>query len=161
MSAAQEGVLEKVRAFIESTFEGRYEIYDLQFKTIDKRLYLQVFLDSPNGICIQDCETVSRGLSKYLDEHDLIHRRYLLEVSSPGVERVFKRPVDFERHIGALVKWTMKPDGELGREVFKARLQVFTPERITVLADEGQREFPLDAVEQARAVLEFPRKARG
>jgi len=161
MSAALDGVLEKVRTFIESTFEGQYEIYDLQFKTIDKRLYLQIFLDRPEGIGIQDCEKVSRGLSTYLDEQDLIHRRYLLEVSSPGVERVFKRQVDFERHIGRLVKWTMRPDGERGREVFKARLQVFSPERITVLADEGQRDFPLEAVEQARAVLEFPRKARG
>lgn len=161
MSAVPEGVLEKVRTFIESTFEGRYEIYDLQFKTIDKRLYLQIFLDSPDGIGIQDCEKVSRGLSVFLDEQDLIHRRYLLEVSSPGVERVFKRQVDFERHIGKLVKWTMKPSGERGREVFKARLQVFSPERITVLAEEGQRDFPLEAVEQARAVLEFPRKTRG
>ncbi|MFZ2956122.1 MAG: ribosome maturation factor RimP [Candidatus Ozemobacteraceae bacterium] len=161
MESALNGVAEKVRTFVESSFDGGFEIYDVVFKGVERRLVLEVFIDSPDGIRVEDCERVSRALSKYLDDEELIHRRYVLEVSSPGAERILKRQVDFERHVGRLVRWVLRGSPEAECEVFQARLLEFSPARIVVATEEGPREFSPAAVEQARAVFEFPRKARG
>ncbi|MBF0406198.1 MAG: ribosome maturation factor RimP [Candidatus Riflebacteria bacterium] len=162
MSFAPDGVTDKVKSFIETTFGGQYEIYDVVMRSVSKRLMLQVFIDKPEGINIADCERVSRSLSCWLDEEDLIHRQYYLEVSSPGVERVLKREVDFQRMVGKLVKWTMRSSEEGSKhKVFNARLQEYYPDRVVVLTEKGTREVLLSEIEEARAVLEFPRKVQG
>ena len=157
MSAGNEQpTLDRVRDFVESSFGGEYEIYDVTLKHANGRLVLEVFIDREEGIKVEDCEIVSRELSKFLDEEDLIHRHYTLEVSSPGAERELKRPVDFRRQVGRLVRWALHPEGDQPREVFKARLQEFLEDRVVVQTEGGLREFPTTRIEQARAVLEFP-----
>jgi ribosome maturation factor RimP len=158
MKKNNDEIVAKVKDFVASTFSGTYEVYDVVYRPSNKTMLLEVFIDSPDGIMVKDCETVSRALSDFLDETDLIHCAFTLEVSSPGVERVFKRQVDFERHLGKLVKWTIQPDGR--KEVFRARLQEYTPEKIVVRSEKGLREFPLSVVKEARAVLEFPPKMK-
>ncbi|GAB4270626.1 MAG: ribosome maturation factor RimP [Candidatus Rifleibacteriota bacterium] len=160
MGSQYDEILTRVRDFVESSFSDCYELFDLTFKPANKTMLLEVFIDSPAGITVQDCEKVSRALSDYLDEKDFIHCPYILEVSSPGVERVFKRQVDFERNVGKLVKWSLI-NAETGRkEVFRARLQEFSPEKIIVRTEKGLREFPLSEVKEARGVLEFPPKMK-
>ncbi len=155
-----ENVIERVRDFVEKTFSTEYEIYDVSYRPVNRQMLLEVFIDSAEGITVKDCEKVSRALSDYLDEADFIHCNYTLEVSSPGVERIFKRPVDFERHVGKLVKWTLVQPPENRKEVFRARLQEYNPERIVVRSEKGLREFPLSVVKEARAVLEFPPRVK-
>ena len=156
MTESVERITSEVRRFVESSFS--YEIYDVTFKQINRSMVLEVTIDSPDGVTVQDCEKVSRGLSDFLDETDLIHRAFTLEVSSPGVERVFKRLVDYERHIGKLVKWTLMDEEKGQKEVFRARLTEFSPEKIVVRSEKGLREFTLKQVKEARAVFEFPAK---
>lgn len=155
-------IIGSVTAFVESSFDGRFEVYQVSFKPVNRKMILEVMIDNASGVNVGDCEKVSRALEAYLDETDLIHRAYTLEVSSPGVERVLKRRVDFERHVGKLVRWVLKAGPEHPREVFRARLQKFSGQGIVVLSDGGAREIPLEAVEEARSVFEFPqRKKRG
>ena len=152
-------IIEDVRKFVEESFS--YEIYDITFKKVGKQKVLEVFIDTSNGVTVEDCEKVSRGLSQYLDEVDLIKEAFNLDVSSPGIERVLKRQVDFERHVGKLVKWTLTAKGEeekKQKEVFEARLKEFSPEKIVVQLDKGLRDFPLSCVKEAQAVFEFPEK---
>ncbi len=156
MAESVEKITTEVRRFVEDSFS--YEVYDVTFKPVNGRMVLEVMLDCAEGIKVKDCETVSRALSDYLDETDIIHRAFTLEVSSPGVERVFKRQVDYERHVGRLVKWTLTGSEDGKKEVFQARLQEFSPERIVVRSDKGLREFPLTMVKEARGVFEFPPK---
>ncbi|MDD3147262.1 MAG: ribosome maturation factor RimP [Candidatus Riflebacteria bacterium] len=156
MTESVDHITTEVRRYVESTFS--YEVYDVTFRPINRRMVLEVAIDSPDGVTVQDCETVSRGLSDYLDETDLIHRAFTLEVSSPGVERIFKRQVDYERHIGKLVKWTLYDEDKGQKEVFRARLTEFSPEKITVRSEKGLREFTLKQVKEAQAVFEFPAK---
>ncbi|MEW6711376.1 MAG: ribosome maturation factor RimP [Candidatus Riflebacteria bacterium] len=153
MTEAHAAIVAGVKDFVLQNFP-EYEIYDVTFKPFNRSMLLEVFIDSPEGVTVKDCEKVSRALSDHLDETDLIHCTYTLEVSSPGVERLFKRQVDFERHVGKLVKWTLVNEGR--KEVFRARLQEFSPERIVVRSEKGLREFPLSVVKEAHAVLEFP-----
>jgi len=156
--ANESDVLAKIKNFVENSFAGRFDIYDACFKSANRQLILEVRIDSPIGIKVEDCENVSRSLEKYLDEIDLIHSKYTLEVSSPGVERVLKRNVDYERQIGRLVKWILHPlEGEK-KEILNGRLQEFSIDRIVIQAGDGLKEFPLSRVQEARAVLEFPSK---
>jgi ribosome maturation factor RimP len=160
MTEKTAALLASVRDFVNDTFSDTYEIYDVTYRPVNRTMLLEVFIDSPDGVTVKDCEKVSRALSEYLDEADLIHCAYTLEVSSPGVERVFKRQVDFERHVGKLVKWTLVSEPDSRKEVFRARLQEFSPEKIVVRSEKGLREFPLSVVKEARAVLEFPPKMK-
>lgn len=159
MNKDTERILDKVRKFVLDTFP--YEIYDVTLKNIGKKKVLEVFIDNPEGVTVDDCEKVSRGLSDYLDEVDLIPDAFTLEVSSPGIERVFKRQVDYERHVGKLVKWTLQSegtDGKIRKEVFEARLKEFSPERLVVQTEKELRELPLSSVKEAQAVFEFPKE---
>ncbi|MEM2175068.1 MAG: ribosome maturation factor RimP [Candidatus Micrarchaeia archaeon] len=87
------------------------EIYNLIFNTVKERgleLYdveydgknLRVYIDMPGGVTINTCEEVSNLLSLKLDALDLIPHSYILEVSSPGVERKLKNPEHFKKAIG-------------------------------------------------------------
>jgi len=159
-SSFQSIVVDRVRTFVESTFSGKVDVYDVLFRAGKRRCTLEVKIDSPTGVTVSDCETVSRALSKHLDEVDLIHLPYNLEVSSPGAERRLLRPVDYERQVGRLVRWVLKPQAEGLKEVFQARLQEFNPPTIRVSTEKELREFPLSQVDDARVVLEFPRKKK-
>ncbi len=158
MESWQKEALTKVRTFVETSYAGRFEVYDLTLKSVNRRLVLELLLDGPTPIRIKDCEEVSRALEAFLDEQDIMHRQYTLEVSSPGVERELRRPVDFERQRGRLVRWVLKPEGNHPRETFRGRLEEFTPERISVQTEAGAREFAPARVEEARTVFEFPSK---
>ena len=68
-----------------------YELTDLTYEKRGKEWCLTLFIDSENGISIDDCETVSRRISEVLDEEDPIEQSYFLEVSSPGMDRPLKK----------------------------------------------------------------------
>ena len=159
-SSFQNAVVEKVRRFVETTFTGKYDVYDVLFRAGKNRCTLEVKIDAAAGVNISDCEAVSRALSKHLDEVDLIHLPYNLEVSSPGAERRLLRPVDYERQVGRLVRWVLKAVNDGPKEVFQARLQEFNPPAVRVSTEKEIREFPLERVDEARVVLEFPRKKK-
>lgn len=158
MKESADKIKADVASFVEKSFS--YEVYDVTFKPVNKKMVLEVFIDSPNGIRVSDCEAVSRKLSAWLDETNLITGSFTLNVSSPGVERVFKRLVDYERHLGKMVKWSLI-NGENGqKEVFRGRLEEFSPDKIVVRQEKGLREFKLKSVKEARAVFEFPARAQ-
>ncbi len=159
-SSFQSNVIDQVRKFVESNFAGKYDVYDVVFRSGKRRCTLEVKIDSPTGVMVSDCEAVSRALSKHLDEVDVIHLPYNLEVSSPGAERRLLRAVDYERQVGRLIRWVLKPQQEGPKEVFQARLQEFNPPIVRVSTDKELREFPLSRVDEARVVLEFPRKKK-
>jgi ribosome maturation factor RimP len=76
------------------------ELADMEFSTERGRLLLRVFIDKEGGVTIDDCELVSREIGSILEVEDPIERAYTLEVSSPGLDRMLKRPEDFRRASG-------------------------------------------------------------
>lgn len=156
METGFEEVIDQVRRHIETSFADEYEVYDISYKPVNRRWVLEVKIDRAEGVTVQDCEVVSHALEKYLDETDLIHRQYDLEVSSPGAERILKRPVDFERHIGRLVRWVLEHPTPPHSEVIRGRLQEYAGNRVMVQIEQQLREIPLDQVREAKAILEFP-----
>ena len=78
-------------------------IWDVEFVKEAGERFLRVYIDSDDGVDIDQCEAVSRELDPMLDEADPIQESYTFEVSSAGAERELKRPGDFERFIGSTV----------------------------------------------------------
>ncbi len=83
--------------------EKQLELVDLEFVKEGVNWYLRVYIDKENGVTIDDCEAVSRALETKLDEHDPIEQAYILEVSSPGIDRPLKKEADFVKYQGEII----------------------------------------------------------
>ena len=79
-------------------------VYDVEYVKEGGEWYLRAYIDKPEGVNINDCETVSRALSDRLDEEDFIEDAYILEVSSPGLGRTLKKDKHLEKSIGQEVE---------------------------------------------------------
>ncbi|MGL4398015.1 MAG: ribosome maturation factor RimP [Hyphomicrobium sp.] len=118
-------------------------LVDLGFRLVrvavsggDDRI-LQIMAERPDGsISIDDCETISRGLSPVLDVADPINGNYRLEISSPGIDRPLVRPSDFEDWAGHEAKIELKEPID-GRKRFKGVLEGFEDGEVRIHADVG------------------------
>ena len=75
-------------------------IWDVQFLKEGPNYYLRIFIDSENGVNVEDCEKLSRAIDKPIDELDPISQNYLLEVCSPGINRYLTRDYHLKKFIG-------------------------------------------------------------
>lgn len=79
------------------------EIWDIAFEKEGSQWYLRYFLDKEDGINIQECEAASRAVSDKLDKVDPISQNYILEVGSPGIDRLLKTDNHFGQYMGSTV----------------------------------------------------------
>lgn len=84
-----------------------YELVDVEYVKEGRDWFLRVFVDKANGIDLDDCQTLSEKLSARLDAADIIGGAYILEVSSPGIDRILKKDKDFVREAGKVVDVTL------------------------------------------------------
>ena len=131
-----------------------------------KGAVLRLFLDKPEGVTLADCERVSKQCSALLDVLDFGSQRYVLEVSSPGLDRQLYRPKDYERFVGRLARVTVVDPETSKKRTVVARLHEFRPGADpgdpqgaeVVLADDrtgAQETIPLRAVKTARLEIEL------
>lgn len=123
---------------------------------------LRLFLDKPEGVSLADCEHVSKQASAFLDVVDFGKSRYVLEVSSPGLDRQLYKPRDYERFVGRLARVTIQEPETRAKRTVVARLAEFRPEEggggSVVLLDEksgGQSVVRLKDIQQARLEIEL------
>ena len=84
-----------------------YELVDVEYVKEGRDWYLRIFIDKAGGIDLDDCQTISEQLSARLDTLDIISGAYILEVSSPGIDRILKKDKDFVREAGKVVDVTL------------------------------------------------------
>ena len=142
------------------------EVVELDMRGSGGSRMLRVFVDKPGGVTHQDCANFSRELSTILDVEDAVPGGpYVLEVSSPGLDRKLSRPADFERFTGSRVKVTTRTPVN-GNKHFEGRLQKFEEGRLTMeLATPGKKpkpgsvpvkiEIELSNIEKANVVPEI------
>lgn len=118
----------------------QFECVDVEYIKEAGQWYLRVYLDKPGGININDCEVVSRALEEQLDVKDPIKEAYILEVSSPGLDRPLKKDKDFERHIGDQVEIKLYKAMNKVKE-FTGQLESYTPETVVINVDGEAIEF--------------------
>jgi ribosome maturation factor RimP len=125
------------------------ELVDLEVVQDSGRRVLRFYLDKPGGISLDDCEHLSNRIGALLDEADAFPGSYVLEVSSPGLDRVVKKEKDFIRFTGQAAKVRLRLPQD-GRRNFKGTLQGFADGKV-LLDCEGKRfEFPLALLDEAR-----------
>ncbi|HHX59622.1 MAG TPA: ribosome maturation factor RimP [Epulopiscium sp.] len=117
--------------------EFKYEIVDVEYIKEGATWYLRVYIDKPGGITVDDCEKVSRPLGELLDEKDPIQEAYILEVSSPGLDRPLKKEADFNRSIGKIIDIKLFKSLNNQKE-FQGELHDFKDEIVTIVTEEDE-----------------------
>ncbi len=114
---------------------GMY-IVDIQFKREEGTQVLRVFIDKEGGVGIDDCETFSRSFEEILDRQDPIESEYLLEVSSPGVDRQLKTDREFCYYVGREVDVKLYK-AEKGKKEFSGELVDYS-DKIAHIRTDGE-----------------------
>lgn len=116
---------------------------------------LRIYIDKPGGVTHGDCEKVSNQVGTLLDVEDLISNRYVLEVSSPGIERGLYKRADYERFSGSRIKVRVSEPID-GQRNFRGKLIGLIGEGISLDADgRGQIEIPYEQIVKANIEYEF------
>ena len=148
--------LEKIRAIAERvvTSEG-LTLVDVELKGGRVNPLLRVYIDKPEGVSHAHCQLVSEQLSAILDVEDLFRASYLLEVSSPGLDRKLVKPRDFEHFAGRRARLVLRE--AIGQQkVVEGRLAGFEDGRVRMdLGEGGMAEFELANISKARLIVEL------
>lgn len=97
-------ITEQVWQFAEPLVQEQgCSLWDVEYVREGGEWFLRLYIDKEGGVDIDDCENVSRAVDPVMDEKDPIPESYRFEVCSAGLERVLKRPSDFERYLGEKV----------------------------------------------------------
>ncbi|HZG61054.1 MAG TPA: ribosome maturation factor RimP [Anoxybacillus sp.] len=138
--------------------EMELELVDIEYVKEGKNWFLRVFIDSEDGIDIEQCGVVSEKLSEKLDEVDPIPYNYFLEVSSPGAERPLKKRADFERAVGKNV-YVKTYEPIEGEKEFEGELTAFDGTVATITVKQKTRkktiEIPYEKIANARLAVVF------
>jgi ribosome maturation factor RimP len=148
--------LENIRAMAErvATSEG-LTLVDVEIKGGRANPLLRVFIDKPAGVSHADCQLVSEQLSAILDVEDAFPGKYLLEVSSPGLDRKLSKPSDFTHFVGRRARLVVREAVE-NQRVFEGRLAGFENGRVRLdLGERGLQELDLANIRKAQLVVEL------
>jgi ribosome maturation factor RimP len=167
--------IDRVRAIAERVgASSGLEVVEVEMRGAGKRRTLRIVIDKPTaapdqlgGVTHEDCANLSREVSTILDVEDVIPGgSYVLEVSSPGLDRKLVRPADYERFVGSLVKVKTRNPVD-GSSYFEGRLESFRDGRLTLelgrakkktetVSDASRkREIELANVEKANLIPEI------
>jgi len=138
------------------------DIFDVQFRREARGMVLRVQIDRPGpaataeeSVSIEDCARVSRDLSAVLDVEELIPTSYMLEVSSPGLDRPLRLAEEYRRFAGRRAKLVVREAVD-GHTFFKGRLGGVEGADVLVEGDDGKRHrVPLGAISRAHLEVEF------
>ncbi len=145
---------------LESKFQNaitnnNIEILYVDYESDGGYNYLRVYIEKKDGekVSLDDCEEVSRQISDLADM--AIKEKFMLEVSSPGLERKLKKERDFIKFIGHNIKVKTKNNVE-GTKSFEGKLENFENENIVLIDNKiGKVEIPLTKVKNANNIFDF------
>ncbi len=131
-----------------------FELVDVEYVKEGGTWYLRGYIDKPGGITVNDCEDVSREFSDRLDEKDFIEDSYIMEISSPGLDRPLKKEKDYQRSMGRLIEIrTYRPIEK--RKEFCGILKAYDADTITIEEDGADLTFQKKDTALVRLAIEF------
>lgn len=149
-------IVDEVTKYLEPILaEFNYELVDVEFVKEGPTFYLRIYIDKEGGITIEDCKVTSRAIEPVLDEKDIIEPAYMLEVSSPGLDRVIKKDKDFERFNGEVVDVKLYTPINKQKNL-QGELISKTDELLIICDEEGEKiEIPMKNVVVVRLAILF------
>ena len=155
VSTRVKGIAEKVAA------KRGFELVYVEIAGAKRDQVLRIYIDKPDGVTLDDCSHFSREVEEVLDAEDFIPSRYVLEVSSPGIERPLYSLADFKRFAGKLAKVKTKIDID-GQKTFVGTIESVKDDRI-FLQDRtrGPVEFDYINVEKANLKIDLSKEFHG
>ena len=146
---------QKAEAILTPIVESRgFELVDVEYVREAGCWYLRGYIDKPGGITVNDCEDVSRAFSDILDEKDFNEDSYIMEISSPGLDRPLKKEKDFKRSLGKLVEIRTYRPIEKQKE-FCGILNAYDSNSVTIDEDGTERTFDKKDIALIRLAIEF------
>ncbi|MBT3528486.1 MAG: ribosome maturation factor RimP [Porticoccaceae bacterium] len=131
------------------------ELWGVDLQTGAKTKLLRIYIDKDNDLVgIEDCERVSRQASSILDVEDAINGEYILEVSSPGMDRPLYEIGQYEKYVGEDISLRLRFPYE-GRRNFKGRLTGVDGDEIILVVTDHEYLFPVEGIEKANVVPRF------
>jgi len=155
MSGLPETIEQQIQRIVES--EG-LELVHIDYRKQGHGFLLRVDIDKEGGVNIDDCQLVSQQVSTWLDVEDPIPVEFELQVSSPGLDRKFYRPSDYEKFVGRLVR--VKTSKAIrGLHVIVGRLKEFDGTNVTVtdpvIKKDPDYVVPLADIKETRLEVEI------
>lgn len=148
-------LLRKLREIVEPICERYFfELVDIEYQREPHGWVLRIYIDKPGGVTVEDCAYISEKISKELDLRDPIPHSYILEVSSPGLDRPLKNRRDFERHIGEKVEITLLQEVE-GKRKLEGKIYEVDNEKVTIEINGSLISIPLNKIKKAMLIVEF------
>jgi ribosome maturation factor RimP len=137
------------------------EIVDIDYRREGRGNVLRFYLDREvGGVTVGELATMSRRLGAVVDVHDVVPGRYLLEVSSPGINRRLRQPNHFRRFIGKRVR-VRTVERYDGRRSFIGPLRAVQDEGVVIATGEGDLLIPFDNIAQANYEHDFAAQPMG
>ena len=148
-------IYQAVTKLLEPVFrEGSIELVDVEYEKTGKIWTLRVFIDKNQGVTVGDCQKLSREIEDLIEVHELISVPYVLEVSSPGLDRLLKKERDFLRNKGKRIQIkTFLPINN--KKQFSGTIKNFMNETLFLEDTSGIVEIKLGKIAQAKLIIEF------
>ena len=139
---AKQNTVKRVEEIVKSyAQELGLDLWDIKFAKEGSEWYLRIFIDKEGGVSIDDCVDLTHAITKPLDDEDPIPQSYMLEVSSPGVERELTKDEHFEKYVGSAVMLRLIRAVDSVRD-FKGIMTSYEDKKITLkLIDDSEVTF--------------------
>ncbi|MGR8935104.1 MAG: ribosome maturation factor RimP [Gammaproteobacteria bacterium] len=146
---------EHLAELLEPVIEGMgYECVGIEYNPHPKHAVLRIYIDSPNGVLLDDCSKVSHQISGVLDVEDPIPGEYQLEISSPGADRPLFKIGHFQRFLGETVKVQLYAPVDKRKKI-TGMIQGVDGENIQLTADGQDFTIPFQMISKARLVPKY------
>ena len=150
----RQSLIEGLRGMIQDFLSRRhFDLIDLIYRYEGRDLFLRILVDRPEGgITLEDCAHLNKEISLLLDEKDMVKQRYILEVSSPGLDRPLKTKNDFLRCLNRQVKFFLN-EAVQSRWEWEGLIQKIEEDSVIIEADESSVTLPLSKIAKARQII--------
>ena len=148
-------LIEKIKEMIQPGVENLgYELIDVESHQRMKSLKIIVYIDHLNGIQLDDCVLITKTISPIIDDDSNLRDKYILEVSSPGLNRKLIIKEHYDKFIGNVIKVKLKTKID-NRKIYKGKLLERIDDSISIFENSNKINIKMDAIEVCRLVPAF------
>lgn len=148
-------IIERVETLAIPFIKGNdCELVDIEYVKEGNNWYLRIYIDKDNGVTVDDCEKISEVVSDLLDREDPIDHSYILEVSSPGVDRPLKTQRDYEHFTGREVDIKLYSQIN-GKKEYSGILTGLKDGVVTIDTPKGELRFQREKIASVRLAFKF------